>query len=146
MPSHDTPSHHDAATAVTSTSTLNSGRVKPDTITSVEAKALPDDVAAAHRAIDREIGAVGDVGGEPHHVGERHAGLGQDRLDVLEAQHRLRLGILRHRVVRRTPSWPEANTMRAGAATSTAWLYCANGARIEAGLSGRFIRGLPVSA
>jgi peptidoglycan/LPS O-acetylase OafA/YrhL len=28
-------------TAVTSTSTLNSGRVKPDTITSVEAKALP---------------------------------------------------------------------------------------------------------
>jgi peptidoglycan/LPS O-acetylase OafA/YrhL len=31
-----------ARTAVTSTSTLNSGRVKPETITSVEAKALPD--------------------------------------------------------------------------------------------------------
>jgi len=28
--------------AVTSTSTLNSGRVKPETITSVEAKAFPD--------------------------------------------------------------------------------------------------------
>ena len=34
-------SDHDAATAVTSTSTLNSGRVKPETITSVEANALP---------------------------------------------------------------------------------------------------------
>ena len=45
-----------------------------------------------------------------------------------------------------TPSWPEANTMRPGAATSTAWLYCANGARIEAGLSGRFMKGLPVCA
>ena len=27
------------------------------------------------------------------------------------------------------------------AGTSTAWLYCANGARIEAGLSGRFMEG-----
>jgi hypothetical protein len=32
----------EALTAVTSTSTLNSGRVKPETITSVEAKALPE--------------------------------------------------------------------------------------------------------
>src|SRR5437588_2635390 len=32
---------HAARTAVTSTSTLNSGRVKPETITSVDAKALP---------------------------------------------------------------------------------------------------------
>ena len=38
-----------------------------------------------------------------------------------------------------TPSWPEANSMRP-AGTSTAWLYCANGARIEAGLIGRFMR------
>jgi hypothetical protein len=32
------------------------------------------------------------------------------------------------------------------AGTSTAWLYCANGARIVAGLIGRFMKGLPVPA
>ena len=42
MPSRSVHAHHDVATAVTSTSILNSGRVKPDTITRVEAKALPD--------------------------------------------------------------------------------------------------------
>jgi hypothetical protein len=36
------PVDQSARTAVTSTSTLNSGRVKPETITSVEAKALPE--------------------------------------------------------------------------------------------------------
>src|SRR5690349_18243340 len=29
-------------------------------------------IAAAHRAIDREVGAVGHVGGEAHHVREGH--------------------------------------------------------------------------
>jgi hypothetical protein len=38
-----------------------------------------------------------------------------------------------------TPSWPDANTMRAGVVTCTAWLYLANGARIDAGLMGLFM-------
>jgi hypothetical protein len=92
-----------AFAAIASTSTLNSGRVNPETIISVDAGGV------AHRHVRAHMGAVGHVGIDPHDIGKGHARLRQAGADRLEAQGRLRVAAFRNLVVRRNAELPRAH-------------------------------------
>lgn len=107
---------------MTSISTTNSGRAKPETITSVEAGYGAEKERIAHAHIVGEVLAPRHIGIDADDVFEAKPGFTQNGRDIVEAEFRLPRAIGGMVLSTDMPSWPEQKTRRWPGGTTMPWL------------------------